>query len=228
MTDDRVLYIDNHLIIVNKLPGELTQGDETGDRTLADDVKDYLKARFNKPGNVFLGIVHRLDRPTSGVVIYARTDKALGRMSALFRDGGVSKTYWAVTDALPPEQEGRLTDFLVRDSSKNKSFVVAPGTPSAREARLRYRVLGSSDRYHLLEIVLQTGRHHQIRAQLAHLGIHIKGDLKYGARRSDPDGGIHLHARRVSFVHPVSGENVDVTAPVPDDPVWKYFENSCR
>lgn len=224
--EERILYIDNHLIIVNKLPGELTQGDETGDRTLADDIKDYLKVKFDKPGNVFLGIVHRLDRPTSGAMIYARTDKALSRMSKLFKTAGVKKTYWAAVDKLPPQNEGYLVNELVRDSKKNKSFVVREKTPGSQEARLRYKVIGSSKSFHLLEIELETGRHHQIRAQLAALGIHIKGDLKYGFPRSDPNGGIHLHARKIEFDHPVTGEHIVVIARPPKDPVWDFFADN--
>ena len=221
--EDRILYIDNHLIAVNKLPGELTQRDDTGDRTLADDIKEYLKVRFGKPGNVFLGIIHRLDRPTSGAVVYARTDKALSRMGRLFKAGDIRKTYWAVVDRLPPQSEGRLVNQLVRDAKRNKSFVVRAKTPDSQEARLRYKVLGSSEHYHLLEIELETGRHHQIRAQLAALDIHIKGDLKYGAARSDPDGGIHLHARSIEFVHPVANVPVVMTAPPPHDALWDFF-----
>lgn len=221
--EDRILYMDNHLIVINKLPGELTQGDETGDKTLADEIKDYLKVKFDKPGNVFLGIVHRLDRPTSGAMIYARTDKALSRMSDLFKTSGVKKTYWAAVDKLPPEPEGRLVNYLVRDSKKNKSFVVKTKTPGSQEARLSYKVLGSSKTFHLLEIQLETGRHHQIRAQLAALGVHIKGDLKYGSARSDENGGIHLHARRIEFDHPVTHEHIVILARPPKDPVWDFF-----
>lgn len=220
MIDGRILHIDNHLIIVNKLPGELTQGDRTGDRTLADDIKAYLKERFGKPGNVYLGIVHRLDRPTSGAVVYARTEKALSRMEALFQKSLVRKTYWAAVDRRPAEDSGLMVDHLYHDAASNKSRVVPEGTPGAKEARLSYVWLCSSERYHLLQIELLTGRHHQIRAQLAARGIHIKGDLKYGARRSDPGGGIHLHARSVEFEHPVSHQMVSVVAPPPADPVW--------
>lgn len=220
---DRVLYEDNHLIAINKEAGELVQGDESGDRTLADEVKDYLKRKYNKPGNVFLGIPHRLDRPTTGIVIYAKTDKALSRMTALFRTSDVKKTYWAIVDRCPEKKEGELVHYIVRNAANNKSFAYSKEKPGAKIARLSYRVLASSDNYHLLEIDLHTGRHHQIRAQLAALGIHIKGDLKYGAARSNPDGGICLHARRVTFTHPVKKEPVDIIAPPPGNTLWAYF-----
>lgn len=223
---DRILFMDNHLIIVNKEVGELTQGDETGDLTLADEIKAYLKKEFNKPGNVYLGIVHRLDRPTSGVMIYTRTDKALSRMSQMFKTSLVKKTYWAVVDKLPPQTEGHLENYLVRDSKKNKSFVSKTQTPSSKLAKLSYKVLGSSTNYHLLEINLETGRHHQIRAQLANLGVHIKGDLKYGAARSNPNGGICLHARQIEFDHPVTHEHIVVIARVPQEPIWSFFEKN--
>ena len=221
---DRVLYEDNHLIAINKEAGELVQGDESGDRTLADEVKDYLKRKYNNPGNVFLGIPHRLDRPTTGIVIYARTDKALSRMTALFRTSDVKKTYWAIVDRCPEKKEGELVHYIVRNAANNKSFAYNKEKPGSKIARLSYRVLSSSDNYHLLEIDLHTGRHHQIRAQLAALGIHIKGDLKYGAARSNPDGGICLHARRVTFTHPVKKEPVDIIAPPPGNTLWAYFQ----
>ena len=232
---DRVLYEDNHIIIVNKLPGEIVQGDKTGDRTLMDDIKQFLKEKYGKPGNVFLGLPHRLDRPTSGAVVFAKTDKALGRLSGMFRDGGVRKTYLAVVDKPLVPESGELRHYIYRDSAKNKSFAYRPApdgsAPSLKgirssdlqEARLVYRLVGQSDRYFLLEIKLLTGRHHQIRAQLAACGVHIKGDLKYGFPRSNPDGGICLHSREVSFIHPVSGREVCVTAPVPADGVWSFF-----
>ena len=228
MTDisERVLYEDNHIIIVNKLPGEIVQADKTGDVTLMDDVKAYLKEKYSKPGNVFLGLPHRLDRPTSGIVVLAKTDKALSRLSVMFRDGKITKHYWAVVDKPLPEPDGELHHYIFRDAAKNKSF--AYNSPDRRkgelqEARLEYRTIGQSERYTLLEINLLTGRHHQIRAQLAACGVHIKGDLKYGFPRSNPDGGICLHSREVSFIHPVSRENVHAVAPVPPDPIWSYF-----
>ena len=223
MINDRILYEDNHLIIVNKLPGELVQGDETGDRTLADDVKEYLKTTYNKPGNVYLGIPHRLDRPTSGIVVYCKTDKALSRMTALFRTSGVKKTYWAIVDRKPEKEEGELVHYITRDAANNKSIASNKERKGSKIAKLSYKVLASSDNYHLLEIDLHTGRHHQIRAQLAALGIHIKGDLKYGAQRSNPDGGICLHARHIAFTHPVKKERIDITADPPKNTLWDYF-----
>jgi len=221
--EDRILYEDNHLIIVNKLPGELVQGDETGDVTLADSVKAYLKEKYSKPGNVYLGIPHRLDRPTSGIVVYARTEKALIRMSELFRGSGVKKTYWAVTDNCPNSEEGELVHYIVRDAKTNKCKAFQKEVKGSKLARLSYRVLAKSDRFFLIEIDLHTGRHHQIRAQLASIGCHIKGDLKYGAPRSNPDGGIHLHARRISFIHPIRREEIAIVAPPPKDSLWDYF-----
>ena len=223
ISDDRVLYEDNHLIAINKLPGELVQGDETGDRTLADDVKLYLKEKYGKPGNVFLGIPHRLDRPTSGIVVYAKTDKALSRMTALFRTSGVKKTYWAIVDRRPVKAEATLVHYITRNASNNKSIASSQEKPGAKIAKLSYRLLASSDKYHLLEIDLHTGRHHQIRAQLAAIGIHIKGDLKYGAARSNPDGGICLHARRISFTHPIRKEKITIMADPPRTSLWDYF-----
>lgn len=222
-----VLYEDNHLILVNKAVGEIVQGDRTGDRTLADDVKQYIKQTCHKPGNVFLGVAHRLDRPVSGVVCFARTSKALARLNELFRRGGqIEKTYWAIVATRPPQSEGTLTDYLVRNERQNKSYCVAEGTPGAKQAMLRYRLLASSDRYHLLEVQLLTGRHHQIRCQLAHMGCPVRGDLKYGAPRSNADGGISLHARHIAFEHPVSHVPLSVTAPVPSgDRLWQAFQS---
>lgn len=222
---DKIQYEDNHLIIVNKEVGELVQGDETGDRTLADDVKEYLKVTYNKPGNVYLGIPHRLDRPTSGIVVYAKTEKALVRLNDMFRGSGVKKTYWAIVDRLPLKEEATLVHYIVRNSANNKSIAYPVEKNGSKIAKLSYKLLKSSDKYHLLEVDLHTGRHHQIRAQLAAIGLHIKGDLKYGAARSNPDGGICLHARRISFIHPVKKEEVTVVAPVPNDTLWKYFED---
>lgn len=232
----RVLYEDNHIIIVNKLPGEIVQGDKTGDRTLGDDVKAYLKEKYNKPGNVFLGLPHRLDRPTSGIVVFARTDKALGRLNNMFRDNAMHKVYWAIVDKGLEKKEGELRHFLYRDGNKNKSFAYKPdvvtgkapnvkGIPASalQEAKLKYKELAQSERYTLLEIQLITGRHHQIRAQLAACGVHIKGDLKYGFARSNPDGGISLHSRSISFVHPVSGLSIQVVAPPPRGALWDFF-----
>ncbi len=223
MRADQVLYEDNHLIAINKEAGDLVQGDKTGDRTLADDVKEYLKEKYHKPGNVYLGIPHRLDRPTTGIVIYAKTDKALSRLSDMFKTSAVHKIYWAIVDKAPERKEGELIHYIVRNSENNKSVALTKEVKGSKIAKLSYRIIASSDKYYLLEIVLHTGRHHQIRAQLAALGIHIKGDLKYGAARSNPDGGISLHARKVSFVHPVKKEEITIIAPPPRNPLWDYF-----
>lgn len=217
-----VIYEDNHLIAVNKNGHELVQGDKTGDASLADLLKTWLKEKYAKPGNVFVGVTHRLDRPVTGVVVFAKTSKALARMNELFRTGEIKKTYWAIVRNRPPAIEQELTHWLVRNEKQNKSYVCAPSQkPDARKAVLHYRLLAQSERYYLLEIDLKTGRHHQIRCQLAAIGCPIRGDLKYGAGRSNPDGGISLHARRVSFVHPVSKQPIDIVAPVPDEPLWK-------
>ena len=220
---NRILYEDNHLIAINKLPGEIVQGDKTGDVTLAEDVKSYLKEKYNKPGNVYLGIPHRLDRPTSGIVLYCKTEKALVRMNQAFKDGNIDKYYVAICDHGLPDTQGTLLHYVYRDSVKNKSFACKSPKPSAQEARLEYVQLAQSDRYALLQIHLLTGRHHQIRAQLAACGVHIKGDLKYGFPRSNPDGGICLHSWKMSFSHPVTREEITITAPVPSNPLWDYF-----
>lgn len=220
----RILHEDNHLIIVNKLAGELVQGDRTGDPTLADAVKSYIKEVANKSGEVFLGIPHRLDRPVSGVVIYARTSKALSRMSDLFRQRVIKKVYWAVTEQLPAEPEGTLRGYMIKNEKQNKSYVSDVEKPGHKLAILHYRHTASSDRYHLLEVELETGRHHQIRAQLAHAGAIIKGDLKYGAARSNPDASISLHSRYCEFTHPVKQAPITVKAPCPNDTLWQHFE----
>ena len=215
-----ILYEDNHILAVNKMPSDIVQGDRTGDKTLADRVREHLRTTYGKTGNVFVGIPHRLDRPTSGVVLFARTDKALERLSAMFRQGGVRKIYWAMTAERPPADSGSLVHWLRRNPDQNKSYAAPGPGGGAKEASLTYRLLFSLEHYHLLEIELETGRHHQIRAQLAAIGCHIKGDLKYGAARSNPGGGIHLHARQVSFVHPVRKVPLVITADPPRDPVW--------
>ena len=219
----RILFEDNHLIIINKLPGELVQGDETGDVTLADKVKEYLKVTYNKPGNVYLGIPHRLDRPTSGIVVYTKTEKALIRLNEAFKGSSVKKTYWAVVDNMPKKSESTLIHYIVRNSANNKSVAYPKEIKGSKLAKLDYKLIGKSDKYYLLEIALHTGRHHQIRAQLAAIGLHIKGDLKYGFPRSNPDGGIHLHARKIVFTHPVKKEEITIIAPPPHDSVWDYF-----
>ena len=217
--EGRILYEDNHLLVLNKRPGEIVQGDKTGDEPLSETLKAFIARRDAKPGQVFMGVPHRLDRPVSGIVVLAKTSKALERLNALFRDGGVHKTYWALCCQRPQAEEALLTDWLVRNEKQNKSYVVKGPGDGAKEARLRYRYLRSTERYHLIEVELLTGRHHQIRCQLAHLGCPIKGDLKYGAPRSNPDGGISLHARSIRFLHPVKKTEIVLTAPVPAS--WK-------
>lgn len=220
----QVLYEDNHIIAVNKRPGEIVQGDKTGDETLIDVVKAYVKKKYNKPGDVYLGVIHRIDRPTSGVIIYARTSKALGRMNELFREGGVEKNYWAVVKTRPEYEEHTLINHLRKNEKQNKSFNCKEGSKDAKRSELDYKLCGITDNYWLLEVHPKTGRHHQIRAQLAHIGSPIKGDLKYGADRSNRDGGIHLHARSVRFIHPVSKEEIYIQAPVPRESLWDEFE----
>ncbi|ADY11895.1 RluA family pseudouridine synthase [Sphaerochaeta globosa] len=220
---DRILYEDNHLIIINKLCGELVQGDVTGDETLADLVKEYLRVNYNKQGNVFLGIPHRLDRPTSGIVVYAKTEKALIRLNELFKGSAMKKTYWAIVDHMPNQTEGTLVHYIVRDTKTNKSVALSVEKKGGKLAKLDYKLISASKNYFLLEVNLHTGRHHQIRAQFAAIGLHIKGDLKYGAARSNPDGGICLHARSISFTHPVKKEQITLTAPPPDDALWNAF-----
>ena len=220
-----VLYEDNHIIIVNKRAGEIVQGDKTGDIPISETVKAYIKEKYQKPGNVFLGVTHRLDRPVSGVVVFARTDKGLSRMNEIFREGKVQKTYLAITSNRPPEDEGELRHWIVRNETQNKSYAYESDKPSGKEARLRYKIVGHSSNYYLLAIRLLTGRHHQIRCQLAKIGCPIKGDLKYGAKRSNPDGSISLHAWRITFEHPVSHQIIDVKAPLPEENIWNYFSD---
>jgi 23S rRNA pseudouridine1911/1915/1917 synthase len=205
-----------------------SQGDKTGDTPLSDMLKTWLKEKYSKPGNVFVGVTHRLDRPVSGVVIFAKTSKALSRLNDMFRDGSVKKTYWAIVKNRPPHDEGTLTNYLVRNEKQNKSYAYDTKKPGSKKAILNYKVIGRSDNYYLLEIDLKTGRHHQIRCQLAKMGCPIKGDLKYGFPRSNPDGGISLHSRNAKFVHPVSKEEINITAPVPNEPIWKAMEESTR
>lgn len=221
-----VLYEDNHIIAVNKTCNEIVQGDRTGDMPLSDMLKAYLKEKYQKPGEVFLGVPHRLDRPTSGVVLFARTSKALTRLNEMFRSHErIQKTYWAITEHAPVPPEGRLEHYLLRKEQQNKSYVVQEGTQNAKLAKLTYRTLGHSDRYYLVEVHLETGRHHQIRCQLSAVGCPIKGDLKYGAKRSNPDGGISLHARSIAFQHPVSKEFIRIVAPVPNDRLWQALSS---
>ena len=216
-----VVYEDNHIIIVNKSSGEIVQGDKTGDTPLSEDVKAYIKEKYCKPGKVFLGVAHRLDRPVCGLVVFARTSKALSRLNEMFRMGDVHKIYWAITKDEPVQAEGTLTHWLVRNERQNKSYAYDHEVAGSKKAVLKYRVRGRSDNYCLLEVELLTGRHHQIRCQLAAMGCPIKGDLKYGARRSNPDGSISLMAHRVEFVHPVSKKSLAVEAPLPLDGLWQ-------
>jgi 23S rRNA pseudouridine1911/1915/1917 synthase len=222
-TSDRILFEDNHLIAVYKTNHDIVQSDTTGDEPLIEQIRSFIKLRDKKPGNTYLEVIHRIDRPVSGVVIFAKTSKVLPRMNKLFHDGLVKKIYWAVVKNMPPKESDSLSHFLIRNSKQNKSYVYSTPKPESKEAKLNYRVMGKTSTYYLLEIELITGRHHQIRSQLAKIGCPIKGDLKYGFPRSNPDGGIHLHSRRVSFNHPVGGEFVDIIAPPPEDVLWNEF-----
>lgn len=219
-----IVYEDNHIIVVNKTASEIVQGDKTGDEPLSERLKSYLKVKYNKPGNVFIGVTHRLDRPVSGLVVFAKTSKALSRLNAMFQTKEVKKTYWAIVTAAPPQEEGELVHYLVRNEKQNKSYAYDRERPESKRAILHYRLLAHSERYWLLEVDLQTGRHHQIRCQLAKMGCPIKGDLKYGAPRSNPDASICLHARQIRFIHPVSKELIDLTAPLPDGNLWAAFK----
>lgn len=217
----QILYEDNHLIIINKRAGDIVQGDKTGDSPLSEIVKKHLKNKYNKPGEVFLGVVHRLDRPTTGIVVFAKTSKALSRLNASFAEKNtIEKTYWAITENCPSPTEGSLMHWLTRNTEKNKSTAHKKEVKNSKKAVLNYRLLKKLNNYYLLEIQLITGRHHQIRSQLSAIECIIKGDLKYGAKRSNPDGSIHLHARKLSFIHPVKKEKIEITAPVPDEKLW--------
>ena len=224
----QILHLDNHTIVINKRSSDIVQGDKTGDEPLVDKVKTFLKEEFNKPGNVFCGVVHRLDRPTSGAIVFARTSKALTRLNEQFREKSTKKIYWAVVESKPPKKEGKLIHFLKKNEKQNKSYASETEKPGSKKAILSYKLIASSDKYHLLEIELETGRHHQIRCQLGTIGCIIKGDVKYGARRSNKDASIHLHARKLSFIHPTTKEEIKVTAPVPEEPLWKFFERECK
>ena len=224
LSQGEILYEDNHIIIVNKRPSDIVQGDKTGDVPLSEIVKSYIKEKYNKPGDVFLGVVHRIDRPVSGAVIFARTSKALARLNNMIREREIKKTYWAITSQIPDPEKGQLTHYLVKNEKKNISHASEKPGQGRLKAELIYKYISSSDRYHLLELELLTGRHHQIRVQLAAIGCPIKGDLKYGAKRSNKNASISLHARSVSFIHPVKKEMLEVIAPVSDDPLWKHFE----
>ncbi len=219
----QVLFEDNHLIVINKRPGDIVQGDKTGDRPLSDTVKAFLKKKYNKPGNVYLGVVHRLDRPTSGIVVFAKTSKALPRLNKMFAEKDAKKTYWAVVKNCPNEAEKRLVHYMKRNTKQNKSYGHIKEVPDSKKAILTYRIIKKLDRYFLLEVNLETGRHHQIRSQLTAIGSPIKGDLKYGFDRSNANGSIHLHARKLLLIHPVKKEPLEIIAPPPNDPIW----NAC-
>lgn len=220
-----VLYEDNHIIIVNKTTSEIVQGDKTGDTPLSETVAAWLKKKYDKPGNAFVGVTHRLDRPVSGIVVFAKTSKALSRLNEMFRNGEIKKSYWAIVKNTPPIKEETLQHYLVRNEKQNKSYAYTTPQKNAKQATLHYKLIARSEHYNLLEIDLKTGRHHQIRCQLAAIGCPIKGDLKYGAQRSNKDGGISLHARKITFIHPVSKKTIEITAPVPDNTLWQTFEN---
>ncbi|WP_294269552.1 RluA family pseudouridine synthase [uncultured Chryseobacterium sp.] len=223
--EEQIVYEDNHLLVINKKVGQLVQGDKTGDESLLESIKNHIKKRDDKPGNVFLGLVHRIDRPTSGLVIYAKTSKALSRLTQMVKNREIKKTYWAVVPKEPLPQSQRLVHYLKKNEKNNKAIIFPKPTEGAKEAILTYHIIQSLDHYMLLEIDLETGRHHQIRAQLSKTGIPIKGDLKYGSPRSNTDGGIHLHARKLEFIHPVTKENIEITAPVPgQDAIWQACE----
>ncbi len=217
----KVLYEDNHIIIVYKESGEIVQGDKTGDSPLSEKVKVWLKEKYAKPGNVFLGVVHRLDRPVAGLVVFAKTSKALSRLNKMFREGEIKKTYWAIVQNAPKEKEGTITNWLIRNEKQNKSYAYPQEIPNSKKAILQYQVINASDHYTLIEVNLLTGRHHQIRCQLAYIGCPIKGDLKYGAKRSNPDGSISLLSHHIEFTHPVSKETISIESPLPDDNLWK-------
>lgn len=220
----QVLYEDNHLLIVNKRPGDIVQGDKTRDIPLSEIAKQYIAHKYEKPGAVFLGVVHRLDRPTSGIIVFARTSKALSRLNAIFSERQAQKTYWAIVKQSPPKQEDHLVHFLKRNPKQNKSYAHEKEVSESKRAVLNYKILKKLDRYYLLEIDLETGRHHQIRSQLSYIGSPIKGDLKYGFDRSNRDGSIHLHARKLEFIHPVKKEKITIVAPPPNDAIW----NACN
>lgn len=219
-----VLYEDNHIIAVNKKPSDIVQGDKTGDTPLSDHVKQFLKEKYNKPGDVYLGVTHRIDRPVSGVIIFAKTSKALTRLNKMFQDKTIQKTYWAVVKNEPTSDSGNLIHYLEKNQTKNKSYARKAESKLAKRSELNYKLIASSERYFLLEIDPRTGRHHQIRVQLSTIGCPIKGDLKYGFDRSNKDASIHLHARKIEFIHPVSKEVMKIIAPVPNEPLWKAFE----
>ena len=220
----KVLYEDNHIIVINKAAGEIVQGDKTGDESLCDTMKAYIKEKYAKPGNVFIGLPHRLDRPVSGIVVFAKTSKALERLNRMFSEGSVKKIYWALTKGIPTPAEAELESWILRNEKMNKSFSYPKEVKGSKRAVLHYRLAAASQNYNLIEVELKTGRHHQIRCQLSSIGCPIKGDLKYGAQRSNSDGSISLHARYIEFIHPVSKELISITAPLPGDKLWQSFE----
>ncbi len=223
-----ILFEDNHLIIVNKHSGDIVQGDKTGDKPLVEKVKEYIKEKYQKPGDVFLGMPHRIDRPTTGIVIFCRNSRSLERINQMFKDKAIKKTYWAIVKEKPAMEADKLIHFLKRNESQNKSYASDEQKPESQRAELDYKIISQSDRYFLLEIDLHTGRHHQIRAQLSKIGCPIKGDLKYGYDRSNEDGSISLHARKVEFIHPSKKESITVVAPVPEEKLWKFFEKKLK
>jgi 23S rRNA pseudouridine1911/1915/1917 synthase len=219
-----ILYEDNHMIAINKKVSDIVQGDKTGDEPLSEKVKSYIKQKYHKPGNVYLGVTHRLDRPVSGALLFAKTSKALGRLNEMFKHKEIKKIYWAIVKTKPPVLEETLNHYLIKNQKKNKSFAYDQEVKDAKLASLTYKIIAEADNYYLLEVELHTGRHHQIRCQLAKIGCPVKGDLKYGFPRSNADGGISLHARKIEFIHPVKKESIEVVAPTPDDSLWNYFD----
>lgn len=228
MEDLEVLFEDNHIVAINKRSSEIVQGDKTGDVPLVEKVREYIRQKYQKPGNVYCGLIHRIDRPVSGVLLLARTSKGLERMNRQFADNHPEKIYWAIVEEAPIEPEGRLVGYLTRNEKQNKTYVHKTKVEGSKEARLNYKQLMKSDNYTLLEVRLETGRHHQIRAQLSDMGCVIKGDLKYGAKRSNPDGSINLHARFIRFDHPTLKEKIAITAPLPNDSLWQWFGEQCK
>ncbi|MDG1428703.1 MAG: RluA family pseudouridine synthase [Crocinitomicaceae bacterium] len=223
-----VLHEDNHTIVVNKRSGDIVQGDKTGDEPLSEQIKRFLKKKYSKEGNVFCGVVHRLDRPTTGALVFAKTSKAIGRLNTQFRDKQTRKIYWAIVETKPKNKSGKLSHYLKKNEKQNKSYASDSETKGSKHAVLEYKLIASSDKYHLLEVELETGRHHQIRCQLGTIGCIIKGDLKYGAKRSNKDGSICLHARSLAYTHPTTKEEINVIAPVPKDPLWEFFEKNAK
>ena len=224
----KVLYEDNHIVAINKSPSDIIQGDKTGDEPLGEKVKRFIKKKYNKPGDVFLGVIHRLDRPVSGVVLFAKTSKALSRFNLLFKEKDIQKTYWAVVKNRPAKDADTLKNFLYKNEKQNKSYISQTARVDAKACELHYKIIDKSDKYFLLEVLPSTGRHHQIRVQLSTIGCPIKGDLKYGFDRSNQDASIHLHARKIEFVHPIKNEKITIVAPTPNETLWQYFESKMQ